>query len=981
MPPLKRKRHEIVSWWLPAPPAGKHAAKVQDKMGINEEDVKVAEKEPACKQEGLLTTTLKEGENLVIFDYVGEPKISIVHDPIHSNVDRGAVSKEKIESDGNPEHNICLNQAVLCIDVDNTTKFAAVKDNRGASNSDSADETMLRFYMVRRKRRRETKSDIKADGKVSPKEGAASESDEMSSSGYSTDDEKDDAEDAREEMTHTKSNGVQTEPLPEEPDVDPRGNPLYERPELLPLRQLRVLRDGDRIIVRCTPPSARDSVPKIAKLEYVYARSTHTHSRKKDHYRMKTALQATSGKPRLLSVKSDVKSDCKKKAKANDTSAAEAPSDDDDDDISVKATKDRHKAGKDWSAVDDAAGNGGNKAKNAQAGDVMEEMEEYSYLTGEIVMKDQDYVSALTGDEATMPPYVPRDQKLRGGTENDAATASAVVVGANRAAASHAGNHRASSPTGRKNEKEVSFDAKFSPKKTPSPKGKEDCEFQVTEAIHAGHHIDHNKFLTATSHLDNDEELSMEEELLSQPSPPPAEAPREKEASDNESRDLSQTQSLRVPFMREDDNADSNSSLSPVEEAHKEKEADCDDSTACSDLEYQQPPSQVEVDKNSSRKSEVRFSQLTANSAIPKRDEESDVERYHAETQFEPLVAKETIAEQANDSERDEDYVAETQFALPIVHLNDDTGAVEGSKTVDETEVKHEANTDEPTENGANATKSHRNQTDDECRSVTEETDVRAKERAVDQAAAMSPENAAEMKDRFEGGEKISAGEAQSSNPESLKKSKHSNDEDDQLCVKCNQGAKPSSARKPDQFLSMPRKSNFLSDDAIHRSRNGAMMTGSVGGANLGAMFRGGTDRDLLTSIALQLTPNLPEAALSHKSSEETTVVNDKGAKKNTIESNLNLSDMNTNENGSEKVRSRSAGDSPGKNSAIPSEVFFETPVKERKGGTSINRASSTSQRPKRSRRSLATPSSDSNEEIRIMFTGIDVTSKRKKVS
>ena len=87
-------------------------------------------------------------------------------------------------------------------------------------------------------------------------------------------------------------------------------------------------------------------------------------------------------------------------------------------------------------------------------GDDDDEMEEYSYLTGEVIMKDQGYVSAITGDDeaanralgidpannavggvnktAKLAGAPQIDGKPRGrGTEEDAATASAVILDAN----------------------------------------------------------------------------------------------------------------------------------------------------------------------------------------------------------------------------------------------------------------------------------------------------------------------------------------------------------------------------------------------------------------------------------------------------------------------------------------------------------------------------------------------------------------------
>jgi hypothetical protein len=898
-------------------------------IGEKETHVKIAGRDYHVQQ-GRTVSSLKEGENWLIVDgQVGnnEPKISIIRCPKHAKSDtlNGAM-KMKAEAQIS-EHDGKTNmveQPMLCIDVDNTSKCVAVKDIRDEIDPES-NSSQLEFFLIRRKRARCTQSDIndhRPGSKLSKLEGTTCESDEMSSRGYTTDDEKEDAEDLHETTASNKINEQHMESLPKESDVDSEGSPLYEHPDPLPSRQLRILRDGDRLLMRYAPKTttvSNNPSSRIAKLEYIYARKKKRQN--KEHYRMK-AVETTPGKPRLLSVKSDVKSDCLRKFKANDTSAAEAPSD--DDDISIKATKDNHKAGKDWSAVDDNAAEAKKENNPSQGGadDEDDGMEEYSYLTGEIVMKDQDYVSALTGDEATILPNSNSNAREENGFwENDAATASAVVVGANdnRATA----NHRSSSPGRFKKEKEVSFDAKFSPRKT-SPKGKGgSSEFKVLEERKAANSQDQAFFTANTKEEEDVEELSMEEELLSQPSE------KYDNNDDDLTDDISQTQPLPEGFDADDNqDNDSHPSLSGVDEAAKE---DDDSSTTCA--EDQRPPSQVEV--ASIKKGEVRFSQLTPNSKGSKKDDDSEDEAYHVQTQFESPALK------THESE-EEEYIAETQFAPPATILNSHEHQ-QGDHS--------ENNTNPGVENDQESNKSSNNAA--EARLIPYKDDA-----GIDSSKAQAEKEK-------DGVLNMPAEEYTSSKP-----------------IKQYPAKESQSSKRSNDFLPMPHRSienaGLLSDDAIHRIQNGAMMTGSVGVAN----FRGGTDdRDLLTSIALQSTPNLPEAAMSHKSSEETTVVNDKGAKDFTSNPERNSRaqrHLNSSEkkNGSAK-RLTGGNKSPTRNPSIPCEVFVETPVKERRSG----RSSTTShQRSKRSRRSLATPSSDAKEDIRIMFTGIDVTSKQKKV-
>jgi hypothetical protein len=620
------------------------------------------------------------------------------------------------------------------------------------------------------------------------------------------------------------------------------------------------------------------------------------------------ALEASPGKPRLLSVKSDVKSDFNKKFKANDTSAAEAPS---DDDISIKATKDEHdhKAGRDWSAVDDAIGtdNGGNKEKNAsRADDEDDGMEEYSYLTGEIVMKDQDYISALTGDEAT-PVQMIANERRRGTNGNDAATASAVVVGAKLPSS------RATSPNAKcKKEKEVSFDAKFSPKKTPAKEHTGGaCELEIIDEKE-DNNANHEEFLTARSFEQPEEGHHSEEEeleLLSQPS-------REQNDDELTDVDLEQTQPISAEALARHNEPCESQSLSGVEEG---EEHDDDSTTTTGPESHQKMPSQVEITnaKYSPEQSDLVQSQRSANDPTPKSQDQSDDEAYNASTQI-------FVAPMPNCDESDEDvYIAETQFVGAVTTLNN--APDEQSESLD---AKVEKNSAEPKgETNAQSAK------------------YMVHEESCDNNLGSDEDVAASSKTPVF--------------------------KEDDLKFPAQQSPRKHSDPSP------PKRSAYESAGLLGEP----LMTGSVGGANLGlAMFQGGTDRDLLTSIALQSTPNLPEAAMSHKSSEETTVVNDKGTK-----DSANNSENRKNPKAEESVHASDHNNNTiaeNDTKDIPSEVFVETPVRERRSNRGTTRTSSTTsrERSKRARRAVSTPAADASPHIRIMFTGVDITTKYRKV-
>ena len=966
-----RRRHEIASWWLPTAPTVPLAQPLNsdpvNRMEVGELKVMNEENDGEVHTSGAnaddavgakVIYSLKEGENWLTFgddDSRGNPKISMVHGMFQKAGTDADAKGGKMEVGSQSEHHRIENESgnlplrVLCIDVDNSSECLAVKDICAC-----AKKCQLDFYLVRRKRLRGATSYQRNHGKniiTNEKDAATYESDEMSSSGYTSDDEKDDREDVHDECTDT-NNGT----ISEETAVDSDGHNLYESPERLPRRQLRVLRDGDRIVIRYSPSNAtNDSLPRIAKLEYMYARKKRPHSRKSDHYRMKgtKCTAEATGKPRLLSVKSDVKSDCKKKFKTNDTSAAEAPS---DDDISVKATKnDDHKAGKDWSASPE---------KNASQGadDEDDGMEEYSYLTGEIVIKDQDWVSAITGDETT--PVQLNDHGRWDGNENDAATASAVVVGARTASPS--AKHRVTSPTAKcRKEKEVSFDANFSPKKVEHEQMKGNSDLQIMETKEDKSNNNEDVFLTAPEHLEDPEKNSREEEssieqeleLLSQQS-----SLKDTKNDDDLTDDPEQTQPISATLMAEynlNDAAD-DSKLSTVYE--KEEHIDHDDSTTGPESPVKLP-SQVEVKSvdGGPRKNEVRFSQLTAPSPETKAEEdETDDDVYNASTQ---LFIGDFAIPSASQPDNDE-YNAETQFVPPQDLESAELREV-GDKPIKSVEPPGIVNPKEG--NVLEPTIGNRTKADGEKVEVCENSadKVNGVEPVAKSGSRTGDEASAEFAE-------IEAGNGGDGETTTKSSSSHKQEQEVSMSPKLS---------SPKQ-RSAHDNSGLLDDTAIHRDRNGAMMTGSVGGANLG---------DLLTSIALQSTPNFPEAAMSHKSSEETTVVNDKGTKEfmnNSEHTKNRKSGRNTNspdetkhvlESQQKNTKNNNAGST--RSIGVPSEVFVETPTKKRRSSRA-NKADSSASVPSRERlkRNRRGVSMDSHGKVRVMFTGVDITATHRKV-
>ena len=386
------------------------------------------------------------------------------------------------------------------------------------------------------------------------------------------------------------------------------------------------MRNGDRVLI--LPPGNQNSTKGLGefpcvKLEYLHGQHHHQQHRARKPKSLLADNQNETGempeKPRLLSVKSpDIKSYDKKRIQ-HSTSAAEAPT----DDGAVKNTEkgaaehnadaDKRKAGEDWSAV-------GSPKKGQEAIVVNEDgkqekedddnMEEYSYLTGEVMVKDQDYISAITGDDATSPSAMQPDEAEDGEyreeeyEEGDAATASAVVLGATTPPSKPAarksrelkddvkkdGNMEKEerAPLPEAGHEDMGAGGRGEQKLSSPGENKNKVEFAEDTAALLAAPQDEQK-----SESDEDENNS-EEELLSQPddgecSPPKLEISEVKKDGDNDKSDddsgtdIEKTQPFQ--FSRKE-KASSVESLATGEEG---KDDDSDSATECpSDLDDDQ---------------------------------------------------------------------------------------------------------------------------------------------------------------------------------------------------------------------------------------------------------------------------------------------------------------------------------------------------------------------------------------------------------
>ena len=955
---------------------------------------------PAAPKESIINDSyqihsLKEGENWLVFhNDKNAPKISVIHGPMLSADD--VRDEDKMDVDGVEGGSKDTKVSVLCIDVDNTTNCLAVKDVRDQSKAFETNDNQfkLELFLARRKlgvKNSDKRNRTHCHEKNIENEGKSVSSD-LSSRGYTSDDENDDLEE-----TDDLKQKQTCDLVPEEKDAD--GNPLYEPHEILPSRQLRILRDRDRIIMKYT--HINSDAPRIAKFEYVYGRRKYANPLA-NALGLEEIEASITARPRLLSIKSDANL-----FKPNDKSTAEAPS---VDDISIKATVDNHQAGKDWSAVDDK--------KNASDDDAMEE---YSYLTGEVVIRDQASMSAITGDEA-MPAVSSRGKP---GT-----------------------SHGPTSPTSKK-EKEVSFDRNLSPKETPENKqrSQEGFQLEITEAKEDNNDL--SEFLSCRSHeqdtpkrqkeKDHDESSTETElDLLSQPSqtkPMSPKAPKRFEETshnhslpvldersknngdDDDSTTCSETANELPEFRAEasysyaNDDGDDISQTQPLPRHMMEQNSKAgSDDADFSDIEEEgkrddsprKLPSQVEVQEayKSPEIHNIRFSQLTgtpkseqanidndASHEGTKCDDNQSDDEYNAETQFEhePMIDNSQSTEEA--------YNAETQFEhiLPEAEkVEADDGVVGNSAEPVEEVAKDRSKSEEefkPTQAVCNMRSKNseakcnsigkdgipKSQADSQHELLSESVEtqfVKLTKSPVDHqplsedTKADRGETTAEATNihdetGIEPGHKSTNIRSKTNRDKicdppigiDAAADKHTSESTNDHNIRAN-----SSSPRQQSALDSER---LLSNDAIHHVKNGAMMTGSVGGANIDLDLLQGSTRDLLTSIAMQST-NLPEMAMLHNPSEETTVVNGTKQKDHTTKENINQFDKNNN-----AYKSDSGNINSMKSGGIPTEVFVETPAK----------STTSSERLKRSRRSIG-----DNLQVRVMFTGVDISSKHRKV-
>ncbi len=546
--------------------------------------------------------------------------------------------------------------ALLCIDVDEKGKYVAVKDIRlidPPGQQHLADNMMdddiaqaadnIEFFLARRKIYKElpvSNNEHKPNGVIVQNVDIRNRVDVNncssgeSTSGYGSDDEKDCDDDAEELNDYNQVSFYDgLSPPPREKDQDDKGRALYHHPEPLPRRQLRVLHHGDRILLRYKSTKGEGSDNNkwsIMKFEYFYGRLHHSSMKKRDCHNM-SMPQAKNGqtKPRLLSVKNaDVKSTEKKRFTLNSTSAADAPTAEEQDyGRSRKFASNAeagHKAGKDWSALEtenddgpkiEAGKDNEGKYSTDGVGDNDDGcMEEYSYLTGEVVIKDQDYISAITGDEATNAARHPEAAKSDTSGGDDAATTSAVVLGAvtsfpklpcEEAHIDRGPIQKESSDPKRvtlgittREESEEKEDVAM----PNGENGQNGSLFEEEDVGEAGNENSQNTalFFTAPDHDESDDDNMSGEDLLSPAKPPKnkegaiqhavhfdsevlaAAAVKDDNEDDGSATDCSLTQPFPVPRNVTEQKRSSSSSSSDEEE----KEVDDDDeSTVCPEVD------------------------------------------------------------------------------------------------------------------------------------------------------------------------------------------------------------------------------------------------------------------------------------------------------------------------------------------------------------------------------------------------------------
>ncbi|KAL7453021.1 hypothetical protein ACHAWC_007105 [Mediolabrus comicus] len=981
----KRRRSKLISWWkVPNSSAA-------DQVG--------------CVGRVTSTASLSEGENWLVCSSstsgasIDSLNVGIVSScDLHQysgattwqpfpfdealNINNSILAHDAEESLAGDENNRtssnCVGVVLLCIDVDTKGKgFVAVKDIRPAKQTEQRDKSTqkkdvmsdgiaqtagnIEFFLARRKVNKEVPDEKKAKksneaiaGEVgngkSLDEHKTSSSGE-STSGYGTDDEEEGNDEVEELNGRNELRLCDLSSPPKETDRDDEGKALYHHPQLLPNRQLRVLQNGDRILLRYISATKEGSdSDRVSIVKFEYNCGNHDVSQRKAKFAQikesvanHTPKQTSNeqGKLRLLSVKSaDVKSTEKKRFTLNSTSAADAPTEEEEDDEDDNCVNDRkvssdemngHKAGKDWSAlgsdndggakVEAGKGCSGTNAAQNDGDDDDGGMEEYSYLTGEVVIKDQDYVSAITGDEATNTLLQPMtagdhvdDRKTDTSDGDDAATASAVVLGAVNLSPKQPQREADRNIGGGSNKKEG--EGGICPKrvalKTSTKHDEEinDVIFEEEAGVEEENSQQTVPFFTANQSEEeegSDDENMSGEELLS-----PIKAPKNEGTTavqhtvhfdsealaaagkgDEEDDGSATDYSLTQPFPIPKDVTEKRRSSSSSSNADVENEDDDDDSTVCPEhadkekLEDSKPPA-VQVSRQD------------------KMDQDAGV--YDEPTQ--PIVCPPKAPELQDQSSDDEDYHAETQFEI----------LTSSKKAPSELQHKNEV---KPAEE-----------------------------------------------------EKIITGEAEETCEAVDLKLRPNHDEE--------RASKPSpkkpSQTNPTEICDNPAiEKQRLDNSAVHRVQSGAMMTGPVGGAVALASPKSPHIPNSLVKTAAMLQRNdpnpLPNAAAS---SVETTVCQmDDAMNKQHEADEYDHAPVSTaaskRKRSPPKTNQVISGDIGVRDPNIPTEVCI----------TETNHDKETTPRHRASRK-RSTPSSrsrsESTDHVRVMFTGITPTWKHKQM-
>lgn len=914
--------------------------------------------------------------------------------------------------------------ALLCIDVDEKGKYVAVKDVRlidppvarqhqSSRNGDSMMDDgiaqaadSIEFFHARRKIYNElpvSNNGLKSNGVIvqnvdnKQRVDVNNCSSGESTSGYGSDDEKDWNDDAEELNDHNQvrfHDGLS--PPPRESDQDNKGRALYHHPEPLPRRQLRVLHHGDRILLRFKTTKGEESDDNklsVMKFEYFYGyqhhSSNHSSKKRRDCHDVKNMSmpQATNGqrKPRLLSVKSaDVKSTEKKRFTLNSTSAADAPTAEEQDyGRSRKMTsyaEAGHKAGKDWSALETENDDGpkieagkDNEGKDAADGGGDDDdgcMEEYSYLTGEVVIKDQDYISAITGDEATNAARHPEaagiaSDDAKSGTSGgeDAATASAVILGAvtspPKQTCEDALQKGSSDPkrvtlgTTTREESEEKEDV-------PMPNGENGQNGPLFEEEDVGKAENENSqntalFFTAPDHDESDDDNMSGEDLLSPAKPPKnkegtiqhavhfdsemiaaAAAVKDDNEDDGSVTDYSLTQPFPVPR-----NVTEQKRSSSSDEEEKEVDDDDDESTVCpevDDMDDEKVKDSKPPPMNS--KDEDMYDEPTQPIQFPRKPHEplkqSDdddayqegVDDYDEPTQ--PIQYPRKPHEPFDQSDDDDAYQADTQFDLF-------TSSKNAPVQLNDNESKpNDAHDDENQKHPGPIT---------EAKVETLEPKIKATEAPpIDDAESVCKAVKYEGSDR--------------------------------------------SATKKQPPTKYPKKNNVgkeigketviemerLDNSAVHRIQSGAIMTGPVGGA---VAFASPSTPHLdvpnsLVKTAAMLQSIDPKTHPLPDNTEETVCQIDDAIDKYEADESGDAPASNT-KYGHRQKRATRTTDIGARDPNIPTEVCI----------TGIDRGRETTPR-HRASRNRSTPTSgrrkESKETVRVMFTGLSPTKKHKQV-